>query len=325
MIIESQFKPAWWLKSAHIQTILPTLIRRDVSLSLIEERLELHDGDFVDLVWAEDNLSANSPLVILLHGLGGSIQSPYAKGLMFQFNRHGWRAVLMHFRGCSGEPNRLSRAYHSGDTDDFDYLLKVLHQRMSDAPLAAVGISLGGSVLLKWLGESRDKGQLEAAVAVSVPFDLRLAATHMTTGFAKLYQIYIVKELHHYMRQKFKVEQAPFDLKQMDKWRCFWTFDDNITAPLHGFVHVHDYYTHASARNYLSTIKTKTLIIHSSDDPFMPPEVIPAGHELSEAIQFELADRGGHVGFITGNIPGYPEYWLEQRIPQFFEEINFGC
>jgi len=190
--------------------------------------------------------------------------------------------------------------------------------------LAAVGISLGGNVLLKWLGESCDSKHLEAAVAVSVPFDLRLAATHMTTGFAKLYQAYIVKELHDYMRQKFKAQQAPFDIKQMEQWRCFWTFDDNITAPLHGFAHVHDYYEHASARNYLSSIKTKTLIIHSSDDPFMPPEVIPSAHELSESIQLELAERGGHVGFITGNIPGYPEYWLDQRIPQFFEEIHFG-
>jgi uncharacterized protein len=318
MIVRSQFKPAWWLKSAHAQTILPTLMRRDIVMDLRKERLSMTDGDFVDLVWAEKGLSQQSPLIILLHGLGGNIQSSYVKGLMQQFNRHGWRAVLMHFRGCSGVPNRLDRAYHSGETGDFDYLVKVLNNREPDTIKAAVGISLGGNVLLKWLGEKKIQSSIKTAVAVSVPLDLKIAANHMSRGFSKFYQNYMIKRLHGIVRQKFK-ERAhpPFDLAGLNDWRCFMTFDDKVTAPLHGFNHVHEYYKKASAKQYLTSIMTPTLIIHAIDDPFMTPEVLPDMDEISQHTLLEISDNGGHVGFITGTIPGKPEYWLDRRIPQY--------
>ena len=321
MIKMSPFKPAWWLKSAHGQTILPTLLRRDISMELRHERLDLADGDFVDLVWADKKLSTKAPLVILLHGLGGSIQSAYVKGLMQQFNLWGWRSVLMHFRGCSGEPNRLDRAYHSGETGDLDYLVNQLEKREPDTLKAAVGISLGGGVVLKWLGEMEKRSAVSCAVAVSVPLDLKIAANHMTRGFSQLYQAYMIKQLHRAIKRKFYQRNAPpIDIARLGEWRCFLTFDDKVTAPLHGFNHVHEYYKKASAEQYLIAIKTPTLIIHAKDDPFMTPEVLPFKDELSDKTILEVSEKGGHVGFITGSIPGYPEYWLEQRIPQFLSQ-----
>jgi predicted alpha/beta-fold hydrolase len=321
MMIKSAFKPAWWLSNPHAQTMYPTLMRRRSIRAEREERVELPDGDFIDLVWAEHGLSAQTPLVIFLHGLGGSMESSYVAGQMRAFNQCGWRAVLMHFRGASREPNRLARAYHSGDTGDLDYIVRVLHQREPQTLKAMVGISLGGNVLLKWLGEQGAQSLVQAAVAVSVPFQLRLVADRINQGFSQFYQMYLLKRLKQmFIRkcEKYK-ETMPFSTQELNALRCFWTFDDVITAPLHGFPHVHAYYAQSSSRQYLKHIKTPTLIIHAQDDPFMTPLAIPEAEELSEAITFELSLKGGHVGFITGDIPGKPIYWLDQRVPEFLQ------
>lgn len=323
MIITSNFKPAWWLANSHSQTIYPSLIRRIKAPVDVMERLELPDGDFIDLAWAINGLAADTPLVILLHGLGGSVESNYAAGLMRVFNSLGWRAVVMHFRGASKEPNRLARAYHSGDTADFDYFLHVLAEREPETKKAAVGVSLGGNVLLKWLGEQGKQSMLKTAVAVSVPFQLRMVANTISQGFARIYQRYLLNRLKQVFEEKRKSFQGelPQALKDMDKWQCFWTFDEYVTAPLNGFDHVHAYYRESSSRAYLAKIATQTLIIHALDDPFMTPEVVPLSEELSEDVTLELSEKGGHVGFITGHLPGKPVYWLEQRIPEHLNQV----
>ncbi|KTD23760.1 hydrolase of the alpha/beta-hydrolase fold family [Legionella lansingensis] len=323
MIIDSDFKPAWWLSNSHAQTVFPTLTRRMQAPVDATERIELPDGDFIDLAWAENGLSRESPLVILLHGLGGSVESSYVAGFMQSLNRCGWRVVLMHFRGASKEPNRLPRAYHSGDTADFDYLLQCLHNREPYTKKAAIGVSLGGNVLLKWLGEKGSQKLIDTAIAVSVPFQLRLVADRISRGFSRIYQGYLLKRLKAVFEQKRNTysDDLPEPLRDMHKWQCFWTFDEFVTAPLHGFPNVHAYYREASSRHYLRNIVTPTLIIHALDDPFMTPDVVPTEDELSQDIILELSSSGGHVGFITGNIPGVPVYWLEERIPNFLKSV----
>ncbi|MDX1836398.1 hydrolase [Legionella taurinensis] len=317
MIIESKFKPAWWLTNGHGQTLYPTMMRRITAPVDGSERIELPDGDFIDLAWAVNGLADDTPLVILLHGLGGSIESTYVGGLMRAFNRHGWRAMLMHFRGASKEPNRLPRAYHSGDTGDLDYLLRLLAEREPNTLKAVVGVSLGGNVLLKWLGEQGGQQLVTTAVAVSVPFQLRLVADKMGQGFSRIYQSYLLRRLKGVFHRKieFLNLDLPKELMNVNQWRCFWTFDEKVTAPLHGFAHVHAYYRQASCHAYLSNIATPTLIIHALDDPFMTPDVVPEEKDLSDQITLELSERGGHVGFISGSFIGQPVYWLEERIP----------
>ncbi len=324
MIIKSDFKPAWWLPSAHIQTLYPTFARRIKSPADKMERIELADGDFIDLAWAINGLDDQRPLIIFLHGLGGSMDSSYAAGMMQTFNRYGWRSVLMHFRGASKEPNRLARAYHSGDTADLNYLLELLAKREPNTKKAVVGVSLGGNVLLKWLGEKGSQSLIKAAVAVSVPFQLRLVADRITTGFSRVYQGYLLRRLRQVFDRKktcFTEENMPQVLKNVHKWQCFWTFDENVTAPLHGFRDVHHYYRESSSLNYLIKIATPTLIIHSEDDPFMTPDIIPKEEHLSKDIVLELSEKGGHAAFISGRLPAKPVYWLEQRIPEYLKQV----
>lgn len=321
MIKESDFRPAWWLKNPHAQTLYPTLRRRVSMPEYSLERLELADGDFLDLAWANANKSCEAPLVILLHGLGGGMNSPYVAGLMQAFNARGWRTALLYFRGASPEPNRLARAYHSGETADLNYVLRLLAAREPQTSKAVVGVSLGGNVLLKWLGEQGAQSLIDAAVAVSVPFQLHIAADRLSRGFSRVYQRQLLRKLKAIFaekRQCFTNDLMPI-LEAMAHCQCFWTFDDCVTAPLHGFSHVHAYYREASSRRYLSNIATKTLIIHAVDDPFMTPEAIPRASELPAEVSLELSKAGGHVGFISGRFPGLPHYWLEERIPHFLQ------
>lgn len=322
MIIDSTFKPAWWLTNTHAQTLCSTLLRHVKAPIDSIERFELPDGDFVDLAWAVNGISADAPLVIFLHGLGGSVDSTYVAGQLRAFNQRGWRAVLMHFRGASSEANRLPRAYHSGDTGDLDCLMHALAEREPNTKKALVGFSLGGNVMLKWLGERGSQTFVQAAVAVSVPFQLSLVADRVNRGFSRIYQAHLLKRLRKLFMRKLAAhgEALPLTVTELESLRCFWTFDENITARLHGFPHVHAYYREASSRQYLTHISTPTLVIHSLDDPFMTPDVLPRADELSEYVTLEVSRHGGHVGFISGQVPGMPVYWLDQRIPAFLSE-----
>lgn len=322
MIEKSTFKPAWWLANSHAQTLYSTLTRRVKSSIDSQERFELPDGDFVDLAWAVNGLPKDAPLVILLHGLGGDADSTYVAGLLRTFNQCGWRGVLMHFRGASHEPNRLPRAYHSGDTGDVHCLLQALAEREPHTKKAIVGVSLGGNVLLKWLGEQGSQSLVHAAVAISVPFQLASVADRINQGFSRFYQAYLLRRLRRVFARKLEKhgDTLPAAIHDLDALKCFWTFDEHVTAPLHSYPHVHAYYREASSRQYLIHIKTPTLIIHALDDPFMTPDVLPREEELSKDIRFELSKKGGHVGFISGCIPGRPIYWLDQRIPRFLHD-----
>lgn len=313
------FKPAWWLPNSHLQTLWPVLCRREVKNLITErERVELPDGDFIDLDWVKDQ-NATGPLVLILHGLEGSIDSHYAKGMLLSVVQRGWRGVFMHFRGCSGEPNRLPRSYHSGDTGDVDFIVKTLLKRQQGFPIASVGFSLGGNVLLKWLGETQEENPLTAGIAISVPFELHKAATRIQLGFSKFYQWYFIRCLRERLTEKFQ-NNSPLENGVIEQVSTMFEFDDKITAPLHGFSGVDEYYSIASSRQYLCNIKVPTLILHSKDDPFMSADVIPELNEVSPQVQLEVTENGGHVGFVAGKYPWAPRYWLEERVPAFLSE-----
>ncbi len=320
-IITSRFKPAWWLPGSHAQTLFPFIARRRLEITTHRERLTLPDGDFLDLDWALD-APLDAPLVLVLHGLEGSLRSHYAAGLLRCLNQAGLRAVLMYFRGCSGEPNRLPRGYHSGETSDLAWVVTQLREREPETPLAAVGFSLGGNVLLKWLGEAGAQADLHAAVAVSVPFSLAIAADRLDRGLSRIYQAYLLHRLRRSLRAKQARMALPISLPALGQLDSFRRFDDAVTAPLHGFAGVDDYYARASSRAFLARIIRPTLILQAQDDPFMTPAALPHLEELAPAVRMELSIQGGHVGFITGRF-GRPEYWLEQRIPTFlFEQLR---
>ncbi|WP_019865400.1 hydrolase [Methylovulum miyakonense] len=324
MLIKTSFKPAWWLRNGHLQTLYPALLRRKTAVpQLWRERLATPDGDFLDI---DHCGTGTGPLVILLHGLTGSSDSGYIKGLQMVFLRQGWRSVALNFRGCSGEPNNKARCYHSGETEDIQFVYETLRQREPNTPFAAIGFSLGGNVLLKWLGEQGGRLALSAAVAVSVPLLLNLCASKLDKGFSKLYRANLLDGLKTYMRLKLahlernghhaeaeKIRQ----LGDCSKISSFWQYDDVVVAGLHGFKDVHDYYQRSSSRQFLQHIKVPTLVIQADDDPFMTPAVLPAVDELSGHVRLEITRGGGHVGFVAQQGLFKPRYWLEQRIPAF--------
>jgi predicted alpha/beta-fold hydrolase len=318
---QKPFKPAWWLRNSHLQTLWPCITRPSQlkpTLTLERERLELPDGDFLDLDWV--NKSASGPIVIVLHGFEGSVNSHYAKGMLNVIDSHGWRGVFMHFRGCSGEHNRLQRGYHSGDTHDLAFVVNTLLQHEPNASLAAIGYSLGGNVLLKWLGETGKHNPLKAAIAVSVPFELHKVAKRISSGFSRFYQWHFLRCLRRRLQRKFAFIAPPMDPQFLESLTSIRDFDNSFTAPLHGFRDVEDYYTTSSSRQYLRFIKVPTLLLHAKDDPFMTEDTIPTLEELSPSIQLEVTEAGGHVGFVAGHYPWRPVYWLEERTPLFFQE-----
>lgn len=320
----SDFKPAWGLSNPHLQTLWPFLFRRQPHLPLQRERLELADGDFIDLDWhVSPAVVKIKGLCILLHGLEGDSRSHYIPALMQKLAMQGWRTLLMHFRGCSGEHNRLARGYHSGDTADFNEVLMQLLQREQPLRTAAIGFSLGGNVLLKYLGEQGSQIRLQAAVAVSVPFELAAGADRLACGFSRMYQWWLIRSLQRKLYDKFSrhlsAGECPLPLHELKQQKTFYQFDNTMTAPLHGFADVHDYYTQSSSRQYLPDIRCPTLILHALDDPFLSPVAIPADSELSTSTRLEVSAHGGHVGFVGGTIR-QPEYWLDSRICQYLTD-----
>lgn len=319
-LIESAFRPAWWLRGNHAQTLWPALFRRRRKLAIRWEKLELGDGDFLDLAWSGPE---DGPVVLFFHGLQGSIHSHYATGIMHLLNRCGFRVCLMHFRGCGREPNRLPISYHSGKTDDPQLLLEHVRDKYGQDPYAAVGVSLGGNVLLKWLGEQGDKSPLQRAVAISVPFQLDAAANRLESGLSRLYQRHLVNSLRSTYRRKFARIRSPLevDLKRLNTFRLF---DDQVTAALHGFKGVDDYYARCSSRQFIPRIRVPTLILHARDDPFMFPDTPPEAEELPEQVSLEIPRAGGHLGFVSGAVPGWGHYYAEQRVAEWLAFTQFA-
>jgi predicted alpha/beta-fold hydrolase len=309
------FQPSRWLSNPHIQTIWPRLFKVPINIKLSEERIELTDGDFLDVVWSNKE---SDHIVIIIHGLEGSLKSQYARRMINAITERGWQCVFMHFRGCSKEHNRLDRSYHSGDTEDINYFTNLIKSRYPNSIISAIGYSLGGNALLKYLGETSEQCHLRSAVAVSVPFELNKGALRLEKGFSRLYQSYLIGKLQRKFIDKFKDRKAPVDIKNIKNLNTFRKFDNQITAPLHGFKDVDDYYEKSSSRQYLGNITIPTLIVHAEDDPFMTHDAIPTPSELPVSVSLELSEHGGHVGFVGGT-PIAPQYWLEKRIPDFIQ------
>lgn len=308
-----------WARNRHIQTIWPRFFQRRAALLYRMQRLELPDGDFLDLAWGPAPAICKG-VVVLFHGLEGSIKSHYAHDMMATLSGGDWQVVLMHFRGCSGEPNRLARAYHSGETEDARFLLHLLEQQYPNVPKAAVGFSLGGNMLLKLLGEGDTASSLVAAVAVSAPMRLDLCAQSIGQGFSRLYQDYLLTSMKRTMLKKLAYIDYPrligMDEARIRQLNTFWQFDQCVTAPLHGFADADEYYQRCSSRQFLNNIQTPTLVIHSLDDPFMSPDVVPAPHELSPHVTLQVTQQGGHVGFMQG-LPWRPRVWLHQQVADY--------
>ncbi len=320
-IIRSGFRPARWLKHRHLQTIYPSLpwvYRKRVELR--REILELPDGDATAVDWVvnADRPPPTAPLLIILHGLESSAESTYARMTMRAAADAGWHCCVLHFRDCGDYSNRLPRRYHAGETNDIRYFLSRVQKSERYGPVAAVGFSLGGNVLLKYLGEAADTTPLRAAVAVCVPLNLHLCAEALDTpGFSRFYQWYLIRRMKNSLRQKFDRHTAAFDWDRAMAARSFAEFDDAVTAPLHGFDGMDDYYDRCSSQRFLKSIEKPTLIVNAIDDPFMTPGVIPHRERLSPAVCLEISEAGGHVGFIDGGTPLKPHFYLPGRIMEF--------
>jgi predicted alpha/beta-fold hydrolase len=321
-ILRSEFKPAWWLLNRHAQTIYPSTpwaLRHRPTLR--RETLELPDGDVTAVDWMipATELPKSAPLLVILHGLEGSAQSSYAQMLMLGAYQRGWQSCVLNFRDCGDYRNRLPRRYHAGETNDIKYFLHSMKDEGFDGPVMAVGYSLGGNVLLKYLGETGVDTPLRAAAAVSVPFDLDKCSDALNTGFSKGYQRYLLKRMKSAVSRKFDQHTAAFDWSKAMNAVTFAEFDDAVTAPLHGFAGKDDYYDRCSSGQFLNEIQRPTLIIHSLDDPFMTPNVIPREEQIGEHVSLEVSDAGGHVGYINGGTPWRPTYYLPERLLGFLQ------
>jgi hypothetical protein len=285
------------------------------------ERLEMSDGDRIELHTVGSRDATRR--LLLLHGLEGSIRSHYARRVLAMAAARDWGATLMVFRGCGSTPNTARRFYHSGETSDLHRVFETLRARFPAAEWHCMGVSLGGNVLLKWLGESGGASDVRRAAAVSVPFDLAASARHISRGFARIYDRNFLRTLRNKALAKLALYPGLFDREALVRARSVYEFDDAVTAPVHGFAGANDYYARSSSMGFLSGIRVPTVLLSAEDDPFLPREVLAraasAGHG-NPALHIEFHARGGHVGFVAGPVPGVPEYYAERRVFQFFDE-----
>ncbi|WP_068544314.1 hydrolase [Thalassotalea crassostreae] len=315
----SQFTPAWWLANRHLQTMAGKILRRKQQLPVIEEVLELPDGDFVELAWTEDpDKYPTKPIVFVLHGLEGSIDSHYAKGMMSSIKARGFVGMLMHFRGCGSKPNRQGPSYHSGDTFDVHYCVDWLSKRFAQRQMGILGFSLGGNVLAKYLAEDTSN-PFKCAAVLCAPLHLASCAERINRGFSKVYQKYLVDMLKDSTSEKIKLGLVNhLTLNELEGIKTLYDFDHKVTALINGFESANDYYEKASGIYVLNDIQTPTLVIHALDDPFLCHNYIDNLNLDNALVHFEVSKYGGHVGFIGGNNPLKPQYYLEQRVLDFF-------
>ncbi len=305
-----------WLPGGHAQTIYPLFIKPPRP-AYQREHWETPDGDFIALDWCDGPTEA--PLVVLFHGLEGSSESHYARSLMAMLEAQGSPGVVCHFRGCSGEPNRLPRAYHSGDSAEIDWVLLRLRRLFPQRAIHVVGVSLGGNALLKWLGEQGEAAGkvVSAAAAVSAPLDLTLCGHHLDVGFNKVYTKHFLRTLKKNAVMKERRFPGIFDARLMAGAGNLYQFDDIVTAPLHGFLGADDYWRRASSKPFLTGIRVPTLLLNAQNDPFLPAHALPGASEVSPSVIREFPEQGGHVGFVTGPLPGRLD-WLPGRLLHFF-------
>ncbi len=310
------YRAPGWLPGGQAQTLWPLLIKPK-SIPLRRERWETPDGDFIDV----DHLDgpAESPLLVLFHGLEGSARSHYAISTARACKSIGWRLALPHFRGCSGELNRQPRAYHSGDSAEIDWILHRLHQGNASRRLHAAGISLGGNALLKWAGEQQESAAtlVTGVAGICAPLDLAACGHRLARGFNRIYTRHFLDTLKS--RSAARLERFPglFDETRMRRSRNLWDFDDAVTGPVHGFAGADDYWARSSAKSWLKTIAVPALVVNPQNDPFLPASALPGRTDISASVRLEQPATGGHVGFVSGPFPGNLD-WLPQRLLHFF-------
>ena len=313
------FESPAWLPRGHAQTIWPYLLPRP-TVRYRRERVETPDGDFWDFDWLDAPDASRAPLVALFHGLEGSSDSHYARALMALVAQRGWRGVIPHFRGCSGEPNRLPRAYHSGDHPELESQIAAIRARVpASTPIYAVGVSVGGSVLLNWLGRKRADAArvIRAAAAVSTPLDLERAGIAIGKGLNRIYTrnfLSTLKPKGLAMAQRFP---GLLDDERIRRVRTMYDFDEVVTSLLHGFDGATDYWRRASSKPWLGGVAVPTLVLNARNDPFVPKESLPGPDDVSGDVLLLQPEHGGHAGFLTGPFPGRLD-WLPQRLLDFF-------
>lgn len=334
--LSSEFAPARWLRGPHFQTLAGKYLRPAPSLATRRERIETPDGDFLDLDFIDpdfvgsgspDTADASSPpRVLLLHGLEGSSRRAYMLNMYSSLAARGIQAVGLNFRGCSGEPNRTPRAYHSGDTDDIRHVVELLRSR-SSGQLGLIGFSLGGNALLKYLAEEAAKGPVGifAAAAISVPFDLAAGSDRLESGLmGRVYTSYFLKNLRNKVRAKRALLEPNYDVEAILRARTLREFDELMTAPIHGFDGAQDYYERSRSKDFISGIRTPTLVVHAMDDPFLPANRVPVDAlGANPAIVPILSRRGGHVGFVSGTARR-PEFWSETVVSTWMQSQASG-
>ena len=331
MTANSSYRAPRWLPGGHLQTLYPALFVPRPRVAYRRERWETPDGDFVDVDWISSKVNGDgataagiegTPLLVLFHGLEGSSTSHYAHALMAHVRDLGWRGVVVHFRGCSGEANRLARAYHSGDSAEIDWMLRRLSAHAS-GPLYAVGVSLGGNALLKWLGEQAHAAAdvVAGAAAVSAPLDLMAAGDALGRGFNLVYTRAFLSSLKRKSIAKLAAHPLIYDAALVRSAQTLRAFDNVVTAPLHGFRDTDDYWTRASSKPWLAHIAVPTLLINARNDPFLPEAALPNEQDVSRFVTRDFPDEGGHVGFVSGPFPGRLE-WLPRRIIEFLRRAD---
>jgi predicted alpha/beta-fold hydrolase len=320
MEVDGTYRAPPWLPGGHAQTIYPAFVPRP-RVAYRRQRVDTPDGDFVDFDWLETvEPRRDAPLVALFHGLEGSSRSHYALALMSHLAELGWRGVVPHFRGCSGEPNRLARAYHSGDFAEVGWMLRTIRALEPTATIYAAGVSLGGSALLNWLGrEERRAGDLvQAAAAVSTPLDLTAAGISIGQGLNRIYARHFLSTLVPKALAMAKRFPRALDAAAIALADTMHRFDEVVTAPLHGFAGADDYWNRASSKQWLEAIRVRTLVLNARNDPFIPAASLPTPAEASDAVTLEQPEGGGHGGFLDPRFPGRLD-WLPRHLTHFFE------
>ncbi len=315
-----EFKAAWWLPGGHLQSIFGDVFRSKPKLALRRERLATPDGDFLNLDWLDGD--PNKPLVIVMHGLGSSAHVSYVLSFLGQIQKAGWRAVAVNARG-SDEPNVLLETSHGGKSEDLDFVVSHIIKKEKPPEIYLAGYSLGGNVVLKWLGErgrSLPK-EIKKAVVVSVPYDLEIAAKNLDTGFNReVYTRFLLGNLKKQARGKASRFPGVIDLEKVNRARTFKEYDNLITAKLNGFKDELEYWHQSSSANYLSSIQIPVLLIHAENDPFFPKKDLPFETIKSNPkLKLILTPDGGHLGFVSGRTPFAPRKWLEETVLNFFD------
>ena len=307
----ADFKPAPWCINGHMHTICASLFFKSADIEFERKKIDTPDGDFLDLDCI--HTSPNAPVLILLHGLEGSSERYYIQNLAKQISSYGYNVVAMNFRSCGGEMNKARRFYHSGEYEDLDTVCRWVKKKYADSHQVAAGFSLGGSVLLNYLYKFGDESLIDAFAAVSVPYDLYRGSINLQKGFNRLYDYQFLVPLRDKLQRK---KETFGDLPDFNGSTLF-EFDDQVTAPVHGFKDAEDYYKQCSSAFFLDSISKPGLLIHSREDPLCPFDYIPmASIDHNPNLTTCFTERGGHVGYWS-----MPPGWIERTISRYFNQV----